>query len=177
MAGLGQGIESAAPSIENTMTGLSDRLASTFSSVILGAQNAGEAIKNLALQLADSAIQNAFGMLFQSFGGGGGLAGARAMGGPVIGGSAYLVGERGPEIFVPSRSGNIVPNHNMPDGDGVSMKTEVHVHGAPSEPRVEHSPGRVDIIFDKAVANALTRGPARGVLRDAYGVRGRGRGR
>jgi len=34
----------------------------------------------------------------------------RALGGPVSGGSAYLVGERGPELFVPSTSGNIVPN-------------------------------------------------------------------
>ena len=35
---------------------------------------------------------------------------ARASGGPVFGGSAYMVGERGPELFVPSSSGNIVPN-------------------------------------------------------------------
>jgi len=34
----------------------------------------------------------------------------RALGGPVSGGSAYLVGERGPELFVPSTSGSIVPN-------------------------------------------------------------------
>lgn len=35
----------------------------------------------------------------------------RAVGGPVTGGSAYLVGERGPEIYVPGTSGTIVPNH------------------------------------------------------------------
>lgn len=36
---------------------------------------------------------------------------ARAMGGPVSGGgSSYLVGERGPEIFTPSGSGMITPN-------------------------------------------------------------------
>jgi hypothetical protein len=34
----------------------------------------------------------------------------RAMGGPVIGGNAYLVGERGPELFVSGTSGFIVPN-------------------------------------------------------------------
>lgn len=33
----------------------------------------------------------------------------RAGGGPVTAGSAYLVGERGPELFVPGRSGTIVP--------------------------------------------------------------------
>ena len=36
--------------------------------------------------------------------------GARASGGPVSGGSSYIVGERGPEIFTPSSSGMITPN-------------------------------------------------------------------
>mgnify|MGYP001160751024 CR=1 FL=1 len=35
---------------------------------------------------------------------------ARAIGGPVSVGSPYIVGERGPELFVPSTSGNIIPN-------------------------------------------------------------------
>ena len=34
----------------------------------------------------------------------------RALGGPVVGGSPYIVGENGPELFVPGRSGSIVPN-------------------------------------------------------------------
>jgi hypothetical protein len=37
--------------------------------------------------------------------------GARAAGGPVAAGKSYLVGERGPEIFSPSSSGSIIPNH------------------------------------------------------------------
>jgi hypothetical protein len=36
-------------------------------------------------------------------------AGHRAAGGPVASGSAYWVGERGPELFVPKTSGSIVP--------------------------------------------------------------------
>lgn len=36
--------------------------------------------------------------------------GARALGGPVMGGRAYLVGERGPEIFMPSGSGRVYSN-------------------------------------------------------------------
>ena len=39
--------------------------------------------------------------------------GARALGGPVSGGTPYLVGERGPELFVPSVSGGIVPNNSV----------------------------------------------------------------
>jgi hypothetical protein len=41
--------------------------------------------------------------------------GARAMGGPVASGKAYLVGERGPEIMVmgQGQSGHVVPNHAL----------------------------------------------------------------
>lgn len=37
-------------------------------------------------------------------------AGKRALGGPVTSGQPYLVGEQGPEIFMPSNSGTIIPN-------------------------------------------------------------------
>jgi len=38
------------------------------------------------------------------------IAGTRAGGGPVDAGAPYLVGEQGPELFVPSSSGQIAPN-------------------------------------------------------------------
>ena len=38
------------------------------------------------------------------------LAGARAGGGPVSAGSAYLVGERGPEVVVPATAGYVLPS-------------------------------------------------------------------
>jgi hypothetical protein len=43
----------------------------------------------------------------------GGIFGKRAGGGPVNSGSPYIVGERGPELFVPSMSGQVVPNYAM----------------------------------------------------------------
>ncbi len=39
--------------------------------------------------------------------------GRRAAGGPVTGGQQYMVGERGPELFVPNQSGSIVPNNAL----------------------------------------------------------------
>ena len=39
-----------------------------------------------------------------------GLSGRRETGGPVDAGGRYLVGERGPELFMPGSSGTIVPN-------------------------------------------------------------------
>jgi len=60
-----------------------------------------------------------------------GFSGARASGGPVSGGNAYLVGERGPEMFVPSSSGGIVPNGKL-GGGGTKVELSVvnHIHGA-----------------------------------------------
>lgn len=46
---------------------------------------------------------------------GSGFGGARAGGGPVSGMRSYLVGERGPEMFVPATSGFIVPNSARPN--------------------------------------------------------------
>jgi hypothetical protein len=37
----------------------------------------------------------------------------RAHGGFATAGGAYMVGERGPELFVPRQSGSIVPNHQV----------------------------------------------------------------
>jgi hypothetical protein len=39
----------------------------------------------------------------------GGFSGARAGGGPVLPGGAYLVGERGPEVFRPTGAGSVDP--------------------------------------------------------------------
>jgi phage-related minor tail protein len=41
---------------------------------------------------------------------------ARAGGGPVSAGAPYLVGELGPELFVPRASGSIVPNGAIAGG-------------------------------------------------------------
>jgi phage-related minor tail protein len=42
----------------------------------------------------------------------------RATGGPVWAGQPFLVGERGPEFFVPDRSGAVLPTGAMPGGGG-----------------------------------------------------------
>jgi phage-related minor tail protein len=41
---------------------------------------------------------------------------ARANGGPVNASSPYLVGEKGPELFIPASSGSIVPNNKIGSG-------------------------------------------------------------
>ena len=53
-----------------------------------------------------------------------GIVPARAMGGPVMGGGTYLVGERGPELFTPASSGNISAN-----GSGGGNTVTINVNG------------------------------------------------
>ena len=40
----------------------------------------------------------------------------KAVGGPVVGGQSYMVGERGPELFTPSNAGNITKNSDLQGG-------------------------------------------------------------
>jgi lambda family phage tail tape measure protein len=52
----------------------------------------------------------------------------RANGGTVSGGSPYMVGERGAELFIPGRSGTVIPNNNLRDvmgGGGVTYNGTV----------------------------------------------------
>jgi len=48
----------------------------------------------------------------------------KAAGGPVTGGTPYVVGEKGPELFVPNSHGNIVPNHDMRGGSNVVVNID-----------------------------------------------------
>jgi len=50
----------------------------------------------------------------------------RASGGTVSANKSYLVGEEGMELFVPGRSGTIVPNHQL-SGDGVTVVQNINV--------------------------------------------------
>lgn len=50
----------------------------------------------------------------------------RAEGGRVTGGSPYLVGEVGPELFVPGRGGMIIPNDRLGAGGGMNINITVN---------------------------------------------------
>lgn len=60
-----------------------------------------------------------FGSIVSSIAGalfGGGSLPGRALGGPVAAGMGYMVGEKGPELFLPRQSGSIVPNGALGGG-------------------------------------------------------------
>lgn len=51
----------------------------------------------------------------------------RATGGPVNAGQPYLVGEKGPEIVVPGRSGTVIPNHRIGGSSGSAVGGSISV--------------------------------------------------
>ena len=97
-------------------------------------------IRRMISELAAQQLLSAF---FGAFAGTGGIVGdfasaalaaikPRAKGGPVTGGSPYLVGERGPELFVPSTAGSIIPN-GAGMGGGVAVSYNIDARGATME--------------------------------------------
>jgi hypothetical protein len=52
----------------------------------------------------------------------------KAAGGPVSGNSPYLVGEKGPELFMPAGSGTIIPNSQTSQMGGVTNITNNYIN-------------------------------------------------
>ena len=105
------------------------QLANAFASAVVSMGNFGQimidALKRILQQLIAVVAQAAIlavimniiapgsGSFNKIFKGLLGFGGERASGGPVNFGQAYLVGERGPELFMPGRSGSIMPNNKL----------------------------------------------------------------
>jgi phage-related minor tail protein len=127
-----------------------------------------EDLKRVALsamaEIASAAVRGGIGAMFGG-GGGQGLAGTaaqlagallglpgRAAGGPVAPGRAYLVGERGPEVFVPTASGRVETGRA---GSGRDIRMSITINApAGGEPKALAQSGRQ---VARAVKAALMR--------------------
>lgn len=78
---------------------------------------------------------------------GGLIDGMRAEGGPVAAGSAYLVGERGPELFLPRQSGTIIPN----GGGAVAVYNTFTINGTADRRSQQQIAAEVGAAVDRAV--------------------------
>lgn len=94
---------------------------SAFRSIRSAASDATEEVRDLLDSIKDITKANK--------GGGKAPWAAKAAGGPVSMGSTYLVGEAGPELFVPNANGYIVPNHMLGRGGGDEVSVTVNVYG------------------------------------------------
>jgi len=117
-------------------------IAQGFEDAILSGQKLGEVVRSLGRDL----VRLVFSQLVTqplAAGIGGAIKaafGARAMGGPVSSGSPYVVGEKGPELFVPHASGTIVPNNKMGGGGSGSGGVTVNYNIAAGVSRAELAP-------------------------------------
>lgn len=108
-------------------------------------------VTSIARDIAKLSIRNGLrggGFLGGFLGGIGslfGLSGARADGGPVKGGSSYLVGERGPEIFTSRTSGTIIPNDALQSAGGGSSKGVTFVENITLQPGVSREELRITL--------------------------------
>ena len=129
-----------------------------------------EDLKRVALsamaEIADSAIRAGLDTLFKGSGGLGGLivglgkalaglvgAPGKAIGGPVSPGRAYLVGERGPELFVPTAGGRIETARSGGGERDIRLAISINAP-AGSEARALQASGRQ---VARAVRQALLR--------------------
>ena len=92
-------------------TGVVDSLTAAVEGTKSLAEVASNTLRSLANTLIKLGLNTAFGALGESGGLLGKLfGGGKANGGTVAGGRSYMVGERGPELFTPGRTGSIAPN-------------------------------------------------------------------
>ena len=122
--------------------------------------------------IVNSAVRAGLDQLFGGgggggFGGGGGGSGGlggffsglfgslfpgRATGGPVAPGRADMVGERGPELFVPAVSGRVLPSGTQPPARIVNIAVNVTAPGEPAALR--RSAGQIAAGVRRALARA-----------------------
>jgi hypothetical protein len=133
-------VSDAMPSLRDQMVTVGKTLETSltdgFTAAISGAKSFGDAMKSMAKTVVDSLIK----MMVQYYitkpildlvGGALGIPttspSGKAIGGSVQSGQPYMVGERGPELFVPNSQGSIVPNGNLGGGGGVVVNQTINV--------------------------------------------------
>lgn len=103
------------------------------------AQEFSDILDNILTRISDRAFENVLNMLLPTGRGAttpegaaiGAIAsffgGARAFGGPISAGRPYLVGERGPEVVVPTRAGTVIPNNRINGMGSIDARTTIQV--------------------------------------------------
>jgi tape measure domain-containing protein len=102
-----------------------------------------------------------FGSVFDGIGSWlGGL--FRAEGGPVAAGQPYIVGERGPEWFVPNQSGTVLPHGTAPGGPTIQTSITIDARGADAgvEARLRLLAGQIARQASAMTLDAIRRGGA-----------------
>ncbi|MEM7568156.1 MAG: tail tape measure protein [Pseudomonadota bacterium] len=149
---------------------LADKMGSAFERFARTGKFSFNDLKSVAVSALDDIYNQAISAGLDSiFGGssGGGLFGGflqgvltsfapRAQGGPVSAGRPYLIGESGPELFVPQMPGQIVPQSQTQAG--APLNITINMHGGGSEPAMRASASQIASQVSRAVARAQRNG-------------------
>jgi hypothetical protein len=179
-----------------------DRLTDSLTDVITGTKSLGEAFKEISHEIIADIIRMTIKMLiFRAISSaiGGGVSGglgqsafpvvggvdplaplpARASGGPVEAGRAYIVGEKRPELFVPSTNGLIVPrvpNLSGMRGGGRSGESrtvvELRLKDDMLDARIVQGAGQVVVATAPSLVKAATQNTLRVSQRRTLSGRG-----
>nr|BAR24736.1 phage tape measure protein [uncultured Mediterranean phage uvMED]BAR24888.1 phage tape measure protein [uncultured Mediterranean phage uvMED] len=108
-------------------TGIVDSLSAAVEGTKALADVAADTLRNIANILLQFGVNTALGGIpgMSAFFGGG-----RAKGGTVTGGRSYMVGEKGPELFTPGRTGSIAPSGSF---GGANVVVNVDASGTQSQ--------------------------------------------
>jgi hypothetical protein len=138
----------AATELDEFAKNAAENLQRSFGDVLVEAMNGnfkniGDGFKKMIDRMVAEAIAaKIVSSLFGASGSGGGMfgdvlgtigsaigfGGARATGGDVMPGRSYLVGEQGPEMFVPRTAGAVLPNSVVSGSGGRSMTVNQNFH-------------------------------------------------
>lgn len=106
---------------------------SAFEDAALAGEKFSEVLKGLAKDVArivlHQAVTKPLGDAVSGFISGFNFGGGKAVGGPVSAGTTYLVGEKGPELFTPSMSGQIIPNGGGSGGVSIVQNISIAANG------------------------------------------------
>ena len=115
-------------------------ISSSFEDAILSGQKLGEVVRALGQDLLRLIFRQQITQPLAAGIGNALFAGFRAEGGPVGAGSAYIVGEKGPELFVPGASGSIIPNGATSGGSKSGPSVNVTYNIASGVSRADLAP-------------------------------------
>ena len=150
-----------------------------FDAIIIGGEKASDVIKDLASSLLKAAVQASlfgsgpFASLFGTSGSGGILGGlfgkptGKASGGHVNAGQPYMVGEKRPELFVPSQSGSIVPRIG---GGAGSAKFIVNNYAGVDVKTRQDGQGNMIADLRRVVVDTIAGGYTNKAMRGQYGL-------
>jgi len=149
-----------------------DGFEESFKGIIKGTMTVGEAFRNMLNRIADHfldsaarmaaiQIQKGFLSLFSNM-----FTNpindiqnkvvTAANGGPIGMRQPTLVGERGPELFVPNQSGNIIPNHDLAGIGGGGTNIVVNVDASGSSVEGDEQGGReLGLVLSAAIESEL----------------------